>query len=290
MSGQDFTDEQKRYLEGFVSGVQASRAAAGLKPLAGVGGGGAAEPAGPDAEHLKAMARFEAEGKKLSPEEKAKRDEHPFDAYARLKTESAKGQYPEGRRQFSLALSRPVLRGAGAELLHVPPAHPERHSHALAAGGRRRHRRALLPRLCACHHARQPAGARDRRRATPSPCWKTWPRSAWWPRARAPTTSATSPARPRPASTRRSCSTPAPMRGRGTITSSTTARCTACRASSTSASTAAALFRCWRTPTTSPSRRCGWATARPSSRACGSGWGWAASPGIRTSRGRPACW
>jgi len=100
MSGQDFTDEQKRYLEGFVSGVQASRAAAGLKPLAGVGGGGAAEPAGPDAEHLKAMARCEAEGKKLSPEEKAKRDEHPFDAYARLKAESAKGQYAKGVDNF----------------------------------------------------------------------------------------------------------------------------------------------------------------------------------------------
>jgi ferredoxin-nitrite reductase len=99
MSGQDFTDEQKRYLEGFVSGVQASRAAAGLKPLAGVGGG-AAEPAGPDAEHLKAMARFEAQGKKLSPEEKAKRDEHPFDAYARLKSESTKGQYPKGVDNF----------------------------------------------------------------------------------------------------------------------------------------------------------------------------------------------
>jgi ferredoxin-nitrite reductase len=100
MSGQDFTDEQKRYLEGFVSGVQASRAAAGLKPLAGVGGGGAAEPAGPDAEHLEAMARFEAAGKKLSPEEKAKRDEHPFDAYARLKAESAKGQYAKGVDNF----------------------------------------------------------------------------------------------------------------------------------------------------------------------------------------------
>jgi ferredoxin-nitrite reductase len=99
MSGQDFSDEQKRYLEGFVSGVQASRAAAGLKPLAGVGGG-AAEPSGPDAEHLAAMARFEAEGRKLSPEEKAKRDEHPFDAYARLKTESAKGQYPKGVDNF----------------------------------------------------------------------------------------------------------------------------------------------------------------------------------------------
>ena len=99
MSGQDFSDEQKRYLEGFVSGVQASRAAAGLKPLSGVGGG-SAEPAGPDADHLKAMARFEAEGKKLSPEEKAKRDEHPFDAYARLKSESAKGQYPKGVDNF----------------------------------------------------------------------------------------------------------------------------------------------------------------------------------------------
>ena len=42
MGGQDFTDEQKRYLEGFVSGVQASRAAAGLKPLGGAGGGGRA--------------------------------------------------------------------------------------------------------------------------------------------------------------------------------------------------------------------------------------------------------
>ena len=81
MSAQDFTEEQRRYLEGFVSGVQARRAAQGLKPL-GAEGGGAAQPAGPDKEHLAAMARFEAAGRKLSPEEKAKRDEHPFDAYA----------------------------------------------------------------------------------------------------------------------------------------------------------------------------------------------------------------
>src|SRR5262245_44658677 len=99
MSGQNFSDEQKRYLEGFVSGVQAARAAAGLTPLAGVAGG-ATGPAGPDAHHLKAMARFEAEGKRLSPEEKAKREEHPFDAYARLKSESASGQYPKGVDNF----------------------------------------------------------------------------------------------------------------------------------------------------------------------------------------------
>jgi ferredoxin-nitrite reductase len=99
MSAQHFTEEQRRYLEGFVSGVQARRASQGLKPL-GNEAGGAAQPAGPDQEHLAAMARFEAAGKKLSPEEKAKRDEHPFDAYARLKSESAKGQFPKGLDNF----------------------------------------------------------------------------------------------------------------------------------------------------------------------------------------------
>lgn len=98
MGAQDFSDEQKRYLEGFVSGVQASRAAAGLKPLGGVGGEAAAS--GPDAIHLEAMARAEAQGRKLSPEEKAKREEHPFDAYARLKSEALAGQFPKGIDNF----------------------------------------------------------------------------------------------------------------------------------------------------------------------------------------------
>jgi ferredoxin-nitrite reductase len=101
MSVQDFTDEQKRYLEGFVSGLQASRAAVGLKPIgAGLNGAGAFAPTGPDAEHLAAMARFEADGKKLSPEEIAKRDNHPFDAYARLKSEALAGQFPKGIDNF----------------------------------------------------------------------------------------------------------------------------------------------------------------------------------------------
>jgi ferredoxin-nitrite reductase len=99
MSAQDFSEEQRRYLEGFVSGVQARRASQGLKPL-GTEAGGAGQPAGPDKEHLAAMARVEAAGRKLSPEEKAKRDEHPFDAYARLKDESAKGQFPKAVDNF----------------------------------------------------------------------------------------------------------------------------------------------------------------------------------------------
>jgi ferredoxin-nitrite reductase len=98
MSAQEFTEDQRRYLEGFVSGVQARRAAQGLKPLGAEGG--PAQPAGPDKAHLAAMARFEADGRKLSPEEKAKRDEHPFDAYARFKSESAKGQFPKGVDNF----------------------------------------------------------------------------------------------------------------------------------------------------------------------------------------------
>lgn len=98
MSAQEFTEDQRRYLEGFVSGVQSRRAAQGLKPLGAEGG--PAQPSGPDKEHLAAMARFEAAGKKLSPEEKAKRDEHPFDAYARFRSESAKGQFPKGVDNF----------------------------------------------------------------------------------------------------------------------------------------------------------------------------------------------
>jgi ferredoxin-nitrite reductase len=99
MGDRDFSDEQKRYLEGFVSGLEASRTTAGLKPLAG-SGKSRAEASGPDAAHLAAMARFEAGGRKLCSEEKAKRDEHPFDAYARLKRESADGTYPKGIDNF----------------------------------------------------------------------------------------------------------------------------------------------------------------------------------------------
>ncbi|MEO1542933.1 MAG: NirA family protein [Pseudomonadota bacterium] len=101
MSGQDFSDEQKRYLEGFVSGVQSSRAAAGLKPLGGGGAdGGSGEPAGPDAEHLKAMAAQEAAGGKLVNEEKAKREDHPFDAYPRLRADALAGNFPKGVDNF----------------------------------------------------------------------------------------------------------------------------------------------------------------------------------------------
>jgi ferredoxin-nitrite reductase len=91
----DFTSEQKRYLEGLVAGLGA------MKTLAAPAGtDGAAEPVGPDASHLKAMARFEAEGKKLSDPEKWKREEHPFDSYERLKEHAATNSPPKPPDNF----------------------------------------------------------------------------------------------------------------------------------------------------------------------------------------------
>ena len=48
----------------------------------------AREPIGPDAAHIKAQDKVIASGKKLADQEKFKREEHPFDAYPRLKEQA----------------------------------------------------------------------------------------------------------------------------------------------------------------------------------------------------------
>jgi ferredoxin-nitrite reductase len=94
----DFTDEQKRYLEGFTTGLQISRVGRGL---GGTGGGKtSAEPVGPDAVHFKAQDRFTAAGKKLADQEKFKREEHPFDAYPRLKRQALDNAPPSPADNF----------------------------------------------------------------------------------------------------------------------------------------------------------------------------------------------
>ena len=90
------------------------------------------EPTGPDAVHLKAQDKVTAGGGKLVEQEKWKRAEHPFDGYAPPRGGRLGGRGAEAGRQFPLALSRPVLCRADAELLHVPAAHPERHPQPLA--------------------------------------------------------------------------------------------------------------------------------------------------------------
>src|SRR5215831_2942449 len=83
----DFSSEQKRYLEGFVAGVQIAKAAKSVAGVPATSGAAApaVEPAGPDAAAFKAQNRVLAAGKKLSDQEKFKREQHPFDSYERLK-------------------------------------------------------------------------------------------------------------------------------------------------------------------------------------------------------------
>ncbi len=94
----EFTDEQKRYLEGFATGLQISRVGRGL------GGSGAnktgTRPTGPDAAHIKAQDQALASGKKLVDQEKFKREEHPFDAYPRLKEQALSNSPPSPADNF----------------------------------------------------------------------------------------------------------------------------------------------------------------------------------------------
>ncbi len=96
----DFEPEQKRYLEGFVAGIQIAKAAKSVAGAAGPSGTAEPEPIGPDAAGLKAQNRVLASGGKLSDPEKFKREQHPFDTYERLKEHAAKGEYPKAPDNF----------------------------------------------------------------------------------------------------------------------------------------------------------------------------------------------
>ena len=102
----DFNPEQKRYLEGFVAGMQIARTARDLtarglssSPATAETAGASSQapavaaPPGPDSAHRKAQDRVLAAGGKLSDPEKFKREQHPFDAYERLKEQAAKVEY-----------------------------------------------------------------------------------------------------------------------------------------------------------------------------------------------------
>jgi ferredoxin-nitrite reductase len=98
----DFSDEQKRYLEGFMSGLQVGRVGRNLGGAAGgnANGNAKAEPIGPDAAHIKAQDLVTASGKKLVDQEKFKREEHPFDAYPRLKQQALDNASPSPADNF----------------------------------------------------------------------------------------------------------------------------------------------------------------------------------------------
>lgn len=103
MPNAEFTDAQKRYLEGFMSGLQVGRVGKGL----GLSGAAPApdstaepEPVGPDAAGFKAQNGFLRDGKKLSDPEKFKREQNPFDAYERLKQQASSNSPPTPADNF----------------------------------------------------------------------------------------------------------------------------------------------------------------------------------------------
>ena len=84
-----FTEEQKQYLEGFLGGVLAKRA--GQVP--------AAPPPANDP-HRAAQDRVLAEGKKLTPEELAKREGHPLDLWDTMRGNVEAARFPKGLDVF----------------------------------------------------------------------------------------------------------------------------------------------------------------------------------------------
>jgi len=106
-TGGEFTAEQRRYLEGFASGVLVGRQARNTGQavnIAGTAQNTAAktetEPVGPDAAAIKAQDRTVRDGKKLSDQEKFKRELHPFDGYEKLKAQAAQNEAPKPPDNF----------------------------------------------------------------------------------------------------------------------------------------------------------------------------------------------
>ena len=93
--GMDFNAEQKRWLEGFTSGIGAMRSVGRAPPAAAP-----SEPTGPDAAQLKAQDHVLANGKKLADQEKWKRAEHPFESYDRMKAAALGGAKPKPEDNF----------------------------------------------------------------------------------------------------------------------------------------------------------------------------------------------
>jgi ferredoxin-nitrite reductase len=93
--GEEFDDQQKQWLQGFVSGIEARKAADRLTGRAS--GASATSPTvGPDALQYAAQDRAVAAGGKLVAEETAKRAKHPLDRWDEVAARAEAAQFPKG--------------------------------------------------------------------------------------------------------------------------------------------------------------------------------------------------
>ncbi len=100
---EDFEPEQKRYLEGFVAGLQiakGTRFANGNAAASASAAAASAAPVGPDAAAWQAQDRVIKSGGKLSDPEKFKRELNPLDGYEKLKAQAAKNEAPKADDNF----------------------------------------------------------------------------------------------------------------------------------------------------------------------------------------------
>ena len=105
----NFTPQQQQYLQGFTAGINAARGLKGMPMLAqAVLGlkGPSQQPAALTASALSndpnraAQDRHLAEGKKLTHEEKAKRDKDPFAMWDEMEASAAAARFPKGADVF----------------------------------------------------------------------------------------------------------------------------------------------------------------------------------------------
>ena len=109
MNNDSFTAEQQNYLQGFVAGSGMARVGVSLPTFAQTPGltvpvGKPREVAGPEVEdiHRAAQDRFLAAGKKLAPEEMAKRKLNGLDVWDELLNHARDDRFPKGTDVFMI--------------------------------------------------------------------------------------------------------------------------------------------------------------------------------------------
>jgi ferredoxin-nitrite reductase len=103
----EFSEEQKQYLEGFIAGV-AQKLGIGVphssadlcRAAQGDGNPDQIPAVGVADHHRAAQDQTVREGGKLSPEEQAKREKHPFDMWDEIAASAAAGRFPKGLDVF----------------------------------------------------------------------------------------------------------------------------------------------------------------------------------------------
>ncbi len=104
----EFSKEQQAYLQGLVMGSDVARKIKNLPVLSGSASSGNGSPASHITVggghlpiiHAEAQQRFEAAGKTLVAEEKAKRDKNGLAMWSEMETRSAANEYPKGTDVF----------------------------------------------------------------------------------------------------------------------------------------------------------------------------------------------